>query len=443
MGDLRLLREFVTSPSHLLGPAPPCVDVRAAMYGSDIRYGQQPAGTGSYPLHVGSPGGQPNFGASAIKLGANPFGGQLSTGGPAGRFGGVDIGAGMLGFSNSMGVSGAGEAANPVPGFNSNDFPSLSAGLGAGGGLGGGSGFSSVASGGPAEFRGASPSSGYHGMGGLGMSSPEFSLQTEDFPSLGGPGGGSQSGEATFSPFGAGPGGAAARMEPGPLLGAGFRSGDLAKVGPAKPGQGAVRSDWAGEKKVRSPDKRGLAKPSDPAPKAAHSGGVSRIQVQDGRGGLQREGERGNSASGVRKSDLPSMGMDADTRFSPWADRAAQSVKLPQCYTVQTQRLQHIHMDKLQLETLLYIFYSMPGDEAQIFAAQALQQRGWWYHKELKIWMTAAGGAEPALKTNTYERGSYIFFDYSSWEQTRRDNFLLIYEHLERAIGPDGSPSPE
>jgi len=415
------------------------------MYGSDVRYGQQPAGAGSYPPQVGSPGGQGHFGAPSMKLGGNPFGGQLSPGGGgAGRFGGGDVGGGMIGFSNSMGVHGAGEGASPAPGFNPTDFPSLSAGLGSGGGLGVGGGFSSVAQGGPAEFRGAPSPGGYHGMGGLGMSSPEFSLQTEDFPSLGGPGGGRQSGEASFPTFGAaGPGGLGARMEAGPPLSAGFRGGDPGK-GTPKPGQGPVRSDWAGERKAqRGPDKRGLAKPSELAPKAAQGSGVSRVQVQDGRGGPKRDGEKGGgSVAGARRSDVPSMGADSDSRFSPWADRTAQPLKLPQCYTVQTQRLQQVHMDKLQLETLFYIFYSMPGDEAQVFAALALQQRGWWFHKELKVWMTA-GGAEPVLKTNTYERGSYIFFDYTSWEQTRRDNFLLIYEHLERDISPDGANANE
>ena len=32
-------------------------------------------------------------------------------------------------------------------------------------------------------------------------------------------------------------------------------------------------------------------------------------------------------------------------------------------------------------DTLFYIFYSMPNDEAQLFAADELAHRGWWYHR--------------------------------------------------------------
>lgn len=47
-------------------------------------------------------------------------------------------------------------------------------------------------------------------------------------------------------------------------------------------------------------------------------------------------------------------------------------------------RLQPGHFAKFQLETLMYVFYSMPGDEAQVFAADELAVRGWWFHKEFK-----------------------------------------------------------
>jgi len=36
---------------------------------------------------------------------------------------------------------------------------------------------------------------------------------------------------------------------------------------------------------------------------------------------------------------------------------------------------------KFQQETLFYIFYSMPGDEAQLYAADELVARGWGFHK--------------------------------------------------------------
>ena len=42
---------------------------------------------------------------------------------------------------------------------------------------------------------------------------------------------------------------------------------------------------------------------------------------------------------------------------------------------------------KFQHETLFYIFYSMPGEEAQLYAADELIHRGWGFHKEIKAWL--------------------------------------------------------
>ena len=64
-------------------------------------------------------------------------------------------------------------------------------------------------------------------------------------------------------------------------------------------------------------------------------------------------------------------------------------------------RLQPGHFAKFQLETLMYVFYSMPGDEAQVFAADELAVRGWWFHKEFKVrdavHLPAAGLSAPPV----------------------------------------------
>lgn len=44
-------------------------------------------------------------------------------------------------------------------------------------------------------------------------------------------------------------------------------------------------------------------------------------------------------------------------------------------------------------------------------------ERHWRYHKEQKIWITRAPGVEPSQKTNTYERGTYIYFDHMQWKK--------------------------
>ncbi|CAI5990678.1 unnamed protein product, partial [Closterium sp. NIES-65] len=76
----------------------------------------------------------------------------------------------------------------------------------------------------------------------------------------------------------------------------------------------------------------------------------------------------------------------------------------------------------------------MPHDEAQLFSADELCNRGWFYHKEHQVWFTRVPNSEPVVKTPTYERGSYYFFDPTVWETGRKDNFVLQYEMLE-ALG--------
>ena len=55
--------------------------------------------------------------------------------------------------------------------------------------------------------------------------------------------------------------------------------------------------------------------------------------------------------------------------------------QVPQCYLNSPSRLQPGYFAKFQQDTLFYVFYSMPGDEAQLYAADELANRGWWFHK--------------------------------------------------------------
>jgi CCR4-NOT transcription complex subunit 2 len=78
------------------------------------------------------------------------------------------------------------------------------------------------------------------------------------------------------------------------------------------------------------------------------------------------------------------------------------------------------------------VFYSTPGDESQLFAADELCARGWGFHKELKAWIMRVAGTEPVMKSERGERGSFYVFDVSSWERVRKDNFNLQYDQLEQ-----------
>ncbi|KAM6595727.1 probable NOT transcription complex subunit VIP2 isoform X1 [Cannabis sativa] len=141
--------------------------------------------------------------------------------------------------------------------------------------------------------------------------------------------------------------------------------------------------------------------------------------------------------------DLTTLGLNLNstenlhkTFGSPWSDEPAKGdpeFNVPQCYYAkQPPSLHQGYFAKFTVETLFYIFYSMPKDEAQLYAANELYNRGWFYHKEHRLWFIRVPNMEPLVKTNTYERGSYHCFDPNTFETARKDNFVLHYEMLEK-----------
>ncbi|XP_057955831.1 probable NOT transcription complex subunit VIP2 isoform X2 [Malania oleifera] len=141
--------------------------------------------------------------------------------------------------------------------------------------------------------------------------------------------------------------------------------------------------------------------------------------------------------------DLTTLGLNLNsaenlhkTFGSPWSDGPAKGdpeFSLPQCYYAkQPPALHQGYFSKFPEETLFYIFYSMPKDEAQLYAANELYNRGWFYHREHWLWFIKVTNMEPLVKTNTYERGSFVCFDPNTWEKIRKDNFVVHYEMLEK-----------
>ncbi|WJX74354.1 putative NOT transcription complex subunit vip2, variant 2 [Trifolium repens] len=141
--------------------------------------------------------------------------------------------------------------------------------------------------------------------------------------------------------------------------------------------------------------------------------------------------------------DLTTLGLNLNssenlhkTFGSPWSEEPAKGdpeFSVLQCYYAKPPPALHQgYFSKFTLETLFYIFYSMPKDEAQLYAANELYERKWFYHKEHRTWYIRAPNTEPLVKTNTYERGSYLCFDPSTFETVRRDNFVLLYENVEK-----------
>ncbi|XP_022755711.1 probable NOT transcription complex subunit VIP2 isoform X3 [Durio zibethinus] len=141
--------------------------------------------------------------------------------------------------------------------------------------------------------------------------------------------------------------------------------------------------------------------------------------------------------------DLTTLGLNLNssenlhkTFGSPWSDESAKGdpeFTVPQCYYAkQPPALHQGYFSKFTVDTLFYIFYSMPKDEAQLYAANELCNRGWFYHKEHRLWFIRVPNVEPLVKTSTYERGSYHCFDPNSFETIRKDNFVVHYELLEK-----------
>lgn len=87
------------------------------------------------------------------------------------------------------------------------------------------------------------------------------------------------------------------------------------------------------------------------------------------------------------------------------------------------------HLSKFQLETLFYIFYALPKDILQAYAAQELYSREWRYHGDLKLWFKRGSPSDGAVSLGTASTAAgtqqqssssaaqYIYFDINTWER--------------------------
>uniref|UniRef100_A0A7S0C8Q4 NOT2/NOT3/NOT5 C-terminal domain-containing protein n=1 Tax=Proboscia inermis TaxID=420281 RepID=A0A7S0C8Q4_9STRA len=122
-------------------------------------------------------------------------------------------------------------------------------------------------------------------------------------------------------------------------------------------------------------------------------------------------------------SDLTLLGLNLNssehlysTFASPWSDSPTTrepQYQLPMCYYMQPPALKTGHLSKFQLETLFYIFYALPKDVLQAYAAQELYSRDWRYHVDLKLWFKRASPVDVPNANGT----QYIYFDINSWER--------------------------
>jgi len=95
--------------------------------------------------------------------------------------------------------------------------------------------------------------------------------------------------------------------------------------------------------------------------------------------------------------------------------------QLPMCYYMQPPALKTGHLSKFQLETLFYIFYALPKDVLQAYAAQELYTREWRYHTESKVWFKRATPSD-GFPNNNSSPVQFIYFDINTWERRLYSN---------------------
>jgi CCR4-NOT transcriptional regulation complex NOT5 subunit len=137
---------------------------------------------------------------------------------------------------------------------------------------------------------------------------------------------------------------------------------------------------------------------------------------------------------GFSQEAIESSSALSSTFTSPWVDvpakKEAEHLIAPCYYISPPFPAPSDRMAKFSDETLFYIFYAMPKDFMQEWATQVLYERGWRFHKELKIWLTVDSGTPPAVRTQTYERGIFIYFDISTWEKVKKE-FMITPDQLD------------
>ena len=71
------------------------------------------------------------------------------------------------------------------------------------------------------------------------------------------------------------------------------------------------------------------------------------------------------------------------------------------------------HFAKFQIDTLFYMFYSMPRDILQALSAQELYRRDWRYHGELRLWFKARS---PQELMQGHPGVQFLYFDVQAWD---------------------------
>jgi CCR4-NOT transcription complex subunit 2 len=83
-------------------------------------------------------------------------------------------------------------------------------------------------------------------------------------------------------------------------------------------------------------------------------------------------------------------------------------------YKQPAMQVAHSKIHNFSEETLFYIFYSMPNDVLQLYAAQELYNRSWRYQKAEQRWYT---------RVTTDGESKQVYFEPTTWDRVPKDLF--------------------
>ncbi|CAN4096899.1 unnamed protein product [Withania somnifera] len=92
--------------------------------------------------------------------------------------------------------------------------------------------------------------------------------------------------------------------------------------------------------------------------------------------------------------------------------------------------------DNYGTDTLFFAFYYQQNTYQQYLAAKELKKQSWRYHRKYNTWFQRH--EEPAVATDDFEQGTYVYFDFHiandeqhGWCQRIKQEFTFEYNYLE------------
>lgn len=123
--------------------------------------------------------------------------------------------------------------------------------------------------------------------------------------------------------------------------------------------------------------------------------------------------------------DLTSLGLNLNAsgciyaKFAnPWTGQENlrnNHFSLPQCYYPIPTVPKPSNLSKFDDATMFYIFYNMPQDIFQAYAALTLHERNWFYHKKWTKWLRPQTACDPSGTTiwKYFEPLTWTYLDHT------------------------------